>query len=164
MDLAVLGHESRGLQTRIRQGFRVRVFRMTICLAHISALQYWRAVRCGFRPKPRAARIALPAKNEPERNRVFARRAMDERSVFTVPATDSHCDFGAKWQKEQTWSCVPRYLRCRFRGKSDAHRRKDVRAVARGTVSPACSLLIGRSSCSCCVRTVRVVFNEARWL
>lgn len=62
MDSAVLGHESRGLQARIRQGFRVRVFRMTICLAHISALQYWRAVRCGFRPKPRAARIAPPAK------------------------------------------------------------------------------------------------------
>ena len=35
---------------------------MTICLAHISALQYWRAVRCGLRPKPRAARVALPAK------------------------------------------------------------------------------------------------------
>ena len=62
MDSAVLGHESGGLQARIRQGFRVRVFRMTICLAHISALQYWRAVRCGLRPKPRAARIALPAK------------------------------------------------------------------------------------------------------
>ena len=103
-------------------------------------------------------------KNEPERNRVFARRAMDERSVFTVPATDSHCDFGAKWQKEQTRGGVPRYLRCMFRGKSDAHRRKDVRAVARGAVSPACSLLIGRSSCACCVRTVRVVFNEARWI
>ena len=29
--------------------------------------------------------------------------------------------------------------------------------------SPACSL-IGRSSCACCVRTVRVVFNEARWV
>ena len=62
MDFAVLGHESRGLQARIRQGFRARVFRMTICLAHMSALQYWRAVRCGFRPKPRAARVALPAK------------------------------------------------------------------------------------------------------
>lgn len=35
---------------------------MTICLAHISALQYWRAVRCGLCPKPRAARAALPAK------------------------------------------------------------------------------------------------------
>ena len=163
MDFAVLGHESRGLQARIRQGFRVRVFRMTICLAHISALQYWRAVRCGFRPKPRAARVALPAKRIGAKSRL-ARRAMDERSVFAVPATDSHCDFGAKWQKEQTWGCVPRYLRCMFRGKSDAHRRNDVRAVARGAVSPACSLLIGRSSCVCCVRTVRVVFNEARWL
>lgn len=72
MDSAVLGHESRGLQARIRQGFRVRVFRMTICLAHISALQYWRAVRCGFRPKPRAARVALPQKRIGAKSRLFS--------------------------------------------------------------------------------------------
>ena len=162
MDSAVLGHESRGLQTRIRQGFRVRVFRMTICLAYKRApVLEGRALRVS--PEASRGSHCAARKNEPERNRVFARRAMDERSVFTVPATDSHCDFGAKWQKEQIWGCVPRYLRCMFRGKSDAHRRKDIRAVARGAVSPACSLLIGRSSCACCVRTVRVVFNEARW-
>lgn len=35
---------------------------MTICLAHISALRYWRAVRCGLAPEPKPSRVSLPAK------------------------------------------------------------------------------------------------------
>ena len=35
---------------------------MTICLSHISALRYWRAVRCGLAPEPKPCRVSLPSK------------------------------------------------------------------------------------------------------
>lgn len=109
MDSAAFGRESRRLQARIRQGFRVRVFRMTICLAHMSALQYWRAVRCGLRPKPRAARVALPTKtnrsevtslrNAPWSQGVFSGRlhvaVSCQGGMRTIPGATCHCLSGS---------------------------------------------------------------------
>lgn len=47
---------------------------MSICLAHISALRYWRAVRCEFAPAPKPTRVSLPAKTN--RSEIGALRAV----------------------------------------------------------------------------------------
>lgn len=47
---------------------------MTICLAHISALRYWRAVRCGLAPAPKPTRASLLAKTN--RSEVGALRSV----------------------------------------------------------------------------------------
>ena len=68
---------------------------MTICLAHMSALQYWRAVRCGLRPKPRAARVALPAKT----NRSEIASLLDEpwaSEVFSPSQQPIHIAISAR--------------------------------------------------------------------
>lgn len=68
---------------------------MTICLAHMSALQYWRAVRCGLRPKPRAARVALPAKT----NRSEIASLLDElwtSEVFSSSQQPIHIAISAR--------------------------------------------------------------------
>ena len=109
MGSAAFAHEFRGVRARSRQGFRARVFRMTICLAHISALQYWRAVRCGLRPKPRAARVALPAKtnrseiasllDEPWTQGIFSGRlhvaVSCQNGMRAISGTTCHCLSGS---------------------------------------------------------------------
>lgn len=108
-NLAALKRGFRGFWARTRQGFRARVFRMTICLAHISALQYWRAVRCGLRPKPRAARVALPSKtnrseiaslrNAPWSQGIFSGRihvaVSCQNGMRTISGATCHCLSGA---------------------------------------------------------------------
>lgn len=82
---------------------------MTICLAHMSALQYWRAVRCGLRPKPRAARVALPAKtnrseiaslkNAPWSQGIFSGRlhvaVSCQNGMRAISGTTCHCLSGS---------------------------------------------------------------------
>ncbi len=82
---------------------------MTICLAHMTALRYWRAVRCGLVPAPRAARSMLPEKTN--RSEISTLRgipwvqsisgdsihiAVSQRSgVRNIPGAVCHCLLGS---------------------------------------------------------------------
>ena len=87
---------------------------MTVCLAHMTALRYWRAVRCGLIPAPRAARSTLPTKTN--RSEISALRSVpwiqtisgdlihvavsQRKGVRNVPGTACHCLLGSPAAKK----------------------------------------------------------------